>query len=202
MAIVGKEAREALRDPIYLVVAIVVPLVVTTLLALGFVLDVKDLPVAFYDEDHSPLSRDYMYSCTNSEYFRLVKIAGSARELDRLLESGEVRAAIIIPPDFSRRLNGSEPASVHLLVDGTFPNRALIASGYLTAIDAQFSARLLAAHLAAGVWRHARARTGARRAASRQVQPQHAEFVVCGAPGTAQHVHNGVAAADSRKLRS
>ena len=65
MAVVRKETREVLRDPIYLVLAIVVPIVVTALLALGFVLDVKHLPVAFYDQDRSPLSRDYIYAFTN-----------------------------------------------------------------------------------------------------------------------------------------
>ena len=126
-----------LRDPIYLVLAIAVPLVVTTLLALGFVLDVKNLPLAFYDEDRSPLSRDYMSAFTNSEYFRLVKLAGSRDEVDRLIESAEVRAAVVIPPDFSRKLGAGESASVQVLVDGTFPSRALVASGYIGAIDAQ-----------------------------------------------------------------
>ena len=145
LAIVRKETREVLRDPIYLVLALAVPVAVMALLALGFVLDVKNLPVAFYDQDRSPLSREYMYSFTNSEYFRLVKIAGSADEVDRLLESAAVRAAVIIPPDFSRRLSGGEPATVQVLVDGTFPSRAMIASGYIAAIDAQFSANMVAA---------------------------------------------------------
>jgi ABC-2 type transport system permease protein len=147
-AVVRKETREVLRDPIYLVLAIVVPLVVTTLLALGFVLDVKNLPVAFYDEDRSPLSRDYMSAFTNSEYFRLVKMAGSRDEVDQLLESAAVRAAVVIPPDFSRKLGAGDAASVQVLVDGTFPSRALVASGYIGAIDAQFAATLRAAHLA------------------------------------------------------
>jgi ABC-2 type transport system permease protein len=55
---------------------------------------------------------------------------------------------VIIPPDFSRRLTEGQPADVQILVDGTFPNRALIASGYIAAIDAQFSAQRLALHLA------------------------------------------------------
>jgi ABC-2 type transport system permease protein len=147
-AIVRKETREVLRDPIYLALALVVPVAVMTLLALGFVLDVKNLPVAFYDQDRSPLSRDYIYSFTNSEYFRLVKIAGSPAEIDELLDSAQVRAAVIIPPDFSRRLEGGTPATVQVLVDGTFPSRALIASGYISAIDAQFSAKLVSAYLA------------------------------------------------------
>ncbi|HVZ23332.1 MAG TPA: ABC transporter permease [Vicinamibacterales bacterium] len=147
VAIVRKEGREVLRDPIYLVLAIVVPLIVMTLLGLGFVLDVKNLPVAFYDQDRSPLSREYMYSFTNSEYFRLVAVAGSVEELDSLLDSARVRAAVVIPPDFSRRLHAGDTASVQILVDGTFPTRALVSSGYISAIDAQFSAQLLAAYL-------------------------------------------------------
>ncbi|HEY7186818.1 MAG TPA: ABC transporter permease [Vicinamibacterales bacterium] len=147
-AVVRKETREVIRDPIYLVLAMVVPIVVTTLLALGFVLDVKNLPVAFCDEDRSPLSRDYMYAFTNSEYFRLVTMAGSPTEIDRLLASGVVRAAVVIPSGFSRRLRGGESASVQILIDGTFPSRALVAGGYISAIDAQFSAALRASELA------------------------------------------------------
>jgi ABC-2 type transport system permease protein len=148
LAVVRKETREVLRDPIYLVLAIVVPIVVTTLLGLGFVLDVKNLPVAFYDQDRSPLSRDYLHAFTNSEYFRLVHAASDVDSVDRLLESGEARAAVVVPPDFSRRLSAGEPASVLVLVDGTFPSRALVASGYIAAIDAQFAAGERAAYLA------------------------------------------------------
>lgn len=144
MAVVRKETREVVRDPLYLVLAIVVPVVVTSLLALGFVLDVKNLPVAFYDMDRSPLSREYMYSFTNSEYFRLVTIVNSAEELDALIESAAVRAGVVVPPDFSRRLHGGETATVQILIDGSFPSRALVASGYVTAVDGQFSARLAA----------------------------------------------------------
>ena len=132
MAVVRKETREVLRDPIYVVLAVAVPIVVTTLLALGFVLDVKHLPVAFSDEDRSPLSREYIASFTNSEYFRLLTMSSSPGELDNLLRSARVRAAVVIPADFSRRLTGGETATVHLLVDGTFPSRALVASVDLT----------------------------------------------------------------------
>ena len=148
LAVVRKETREVLRDPLYLVLAIVVPLIVTSMLALGFVLDVENLPVAFYDMDRSPLSREYMYSFTNSESFRLVTIAHSPEELDGLIQSATVRAGVVVPPDFSRRLHGGETASVQLLIDGSFPSRALVVSGYVAAIDAQFSAQLAAAALA------------------------------------------------------
>ena len=148
LAIVRKETREVLRDPIYLGLAIAVPVIIMVLLGLGFILDVKNLPVAFYDQDRSPLSRDYIYSFTNSEYFHRVALATSPDEFERMIQSADVRAVVVIPPDFSRKLNGGKPASVQILVDGSFAGRAMVVSGYVAAIDAQFNAQLLSEYLA------------------------------------------------------
>ncbi len=148
LAIVRKETREVLRDPIYLGLAIAVPVLVMTLLGLGFVLDVKNLPVAFYDQDRSSLSREYIYSFTNSEYFHLVGLVSDPAELDRMIRSAKVRAVIVIPPDFSRKLNAGQGVPVQILVDGSFATRALVVTGYVTAIDAQFNAQLAADYLA------------------------------------------------------
>lgn len=147
IAIVRKEVRELLRDRVYLGLTIGVPLVVMVLIGAGFVLDVKNLPVAVYDEDRSPLSREYIFALTNSEYFHFTRFVDSATELDRLIQSGTVRAGVVIPPDFSRRLHGDEPASIQILIDGSFPSRAEIVSGYMTAINSQFNARLLTEYL-------------------------------------------------------
>jgi ABC-type Na+ efflux pump permease subunit len=147
LAIIRKETRELLRDRVYLGLTIGVPLVVMVLIGLGFVLDVKNLPVAVYDEDRSPLSREYSYALTNSEYFQLKGYVDSAAELDPIIQSGTVRAVVVIPPDFSRKLHGQEPASIQILVDGSFPSRAEIVSGYITAINSQFNAQLLSEYL-------------------------------------------------------
>jgi len=148
LAIVRKETREVLRDPIYLGLAIAVPLIVMTLLAEGFVLDVKNLPIAVCDQDRSPASREYMYAFTNSEYFKLVALTGDLAEADRLLQGADVRAVVVIPPGFSRRLGAGGRPAVQVLIDGSFAGRALVASGYVAAIDAQFNASVLAAYLA------------------------------------------------------
>lgn len=148
LAIVRKETREVLRDPIYLALSIAVPVVIMTLLGLGFVLDVKNLPVAFYDQDQSPLSREYMHAFTNSEYFRLVAVAADPAHVDWMLQTGRVRAVVVIPPDFSRKLRGGKQVPVQILVDGSFASRALVVSGYVAAVDGQFNAQLLSDYLA------------------------------------------------------
>jgi ABC-2 type transport system permease protein len=148
LAVIRKETREVLRDPLYLALAILVPIVTTSLLALGFVLDVKNLPVAFYDMDRSPMSREYMYAFTNSEYFRLVTMANDPKELDALIESAKIRAAVVVPSGFGRRIDAGQTATVQIVIDASFPGRALIVSGYVAAIDAQFAARLASEALA------------------------------------------------------
>jgi ABC-2 type transport system permease protein len=54
----------------------------------------------------------------------------SSQVLERLLETGRATLGVVIPPDFSRQLDQSLPASVQLLLDGSNSNTALIALGY------------------------------------------------------------------------
>ena len=147
IAIIRKEMRELLRDPVYLGLMVAVPLVVMVLVGAGFVLDVKNLPVAVHDQDRSALSREYLHAVTNSEYFRFAGVVESAAAIDPLLQAGTVRAVVVIPPDFSRALYGRKPATIQILIDGSFPNRAEVAVGYINAINSQFNARLLSAYL-------------------------------------------------------
>jgi len=65
-----------------------------------------------------------------------------------MIRSATVRAVIVIPPDFSRRLDGGKTVPVQILVDGSFATRAMVVTGYVAAIDAQFNAALAADYLA------------------------------------------------------
>ncbi|MEM3455706.1 MAG: ABC transporter permease, partial [Candidatus Micrarchaeia archaeon] len=109
LAILKKEFRELLRDPLYLTFALVVPVVIIILMGYGLILDVKNIPVAFIDHDRTSLSREYRYSFTNSEYFKFYRLIDSYGEAEELIKSGECRIVIVIPPDFSRKLYGGKP---------------------------------------------------------------------------------------------
>ncbi|EWS56162.1 Inner membrane transport permease YbhS [Methylibium sp. T29] len=64
-----------------------------------------------------------------------------------MLKDNKVRAAIVIPPGFQKALRSARAAHVQTLVDGTIPSRAQTTKGYVAAINAHFSAELLARHL-------------------------------------------------------
>jgi ABC-2 type transport system permease protein len=145
-AIVRKETRELVRDPVYLGMAFIVPIVLLLLFGYGLSLDVKHLPVAFLDHDRSPYSRDYIDGFVHSEYFDFIGLADDEEEADRWLRSGRARVIVDIPPDFARRLAGNRPAAVGVTVDGSFPTRANVILAYVTAISAQYNEELLAAY--------------------------------------------------------
>ena len=147
-AIIRKEIRELIRDPVYLGLALIVPLLLKLLFGYGLIMDVKNIPVLFYDQDRSPLSREYIHSFTNSEYFRNTGMAKNYKEVDYAIRSGKVRVVVAIPPDFSRKLNEGRPAQVQFFVDGSFPSRAEVVKGYVAAINAQFNQKTVSGYLA------------------------------------------------------
>ena len=99
-AIARKETRQLLRDPAYLGLAFVVPLMILLLLGGELTLDVKGLLVAVVDHDRSPWSRQYVDGLVHSEYFHLVGYPESGREGDAWIRAGRARVVLEIPPGF------------------------------------------------------------------------------------------------------
>jgi len=142
-AIAIKETRELLRDPIYLGLAFVIPMIMILLFGFGLILDIKHLPVAFVDHDGSPWSRDYRDRFVHSEYFDLVGVLDSRSEVEEWMRTGRARVIIDLPPEFGRDLARGRPVAVGVTVDGSFPSRAAIITGYVNAINALYNQQLL-----------------------------------------------------------
>ena len=142
-AIAVKETRELLRDPIYLGLAFVIPMIMILLFGFGLSLDVNHLPVVFVDHDASPWSRDYRDRFVHSEYFDLIGVLGRRDEADEWLRTGRARVIVDVPPDFGRDLARGRGTQVGITVDGSFPNRAAVIIGYVTAINGLYNQQLL-----------------------------------------------------------
>jgi ABC-2 type transport system permease protein/ribosome-dependent ATPase len=105
----------------------------------GLVLDVENIPFAVVDRDRSALSRDYLYRFFESRYFSFQGYLPSEHDADALLQSGKIRAAIIVPEKFEERLLAGQPVGIQTLIDGTFPLRTDITKSYVIAINSAFS---------------------------------------------------------------
>ena len=137
-ALVAKEARELVRDPITLTLCAVMPLVMLFLFGYAVNLDVEDVAFGAYDEDHTPASRELTDRFAVTPYFHISREYRSIDELESGLQRGDVRLGLVIPRHFHRRLLSGEEAPVQVLVDGTYPATSALAGAYADAIIRAF----------------------------------------------------------------
>ena len=141
-ALVLKETRELVRDPITLAVAVFLPLVLLFLFAYGVTLDVEDVSLAVYDQDRSQESARLVEAFTGSGYFRLKHDLSSYAEMKGVLDRGQATVALVIPPEFSRDLALDRETPVQVIIDGSFSPTALIVSNYAMSIIHAYSMNL------------------------------------------------------------
>ena len=142
-AIIQKEFKEIIRSPLYLLLAHFVPLALYLVFGFGLSLDVEHIPTAFLDLDRTQTSRQFIDGLIKTKYFSLTREAQNNRELVELLKKGSIRLAVIIPPQFQKRLRQDLASPVQVLVDGTYPYRGLVTKNYLTAYLASFNRGLI-----------------------------------------------------------
>lgn len=147
-ALVKKEAREILRDPVTLLTAIFLPLILLFIFGYAISLDVEDISMAVYDQDRSQESRRLLDAFTSSGYFLMNYHINSFKEVNDILDRGRASIVVTIPPGFSEAINSNRRATIQILLDGTFSATALIISSYATAIVKRYSHHIMARYLA------------------------------------------------------
>lgn len=104
-------------------VAMMVGIPAIQLMLFGFAIrtEVRNLPTAVYDEARTSDSRALVQTILNTGNFRFHADATSRDEITRWIEAGTVRAAIVIPPEFTRDLAQRRTARVQVIVDASDP---------------------------------------------------------------------------------
>lgn len=120
-----KELAQFGRDRLTVALAFLLPLM--TLLIFGFAirLEAKNIPLVIQDLDRSPLSRAYTERLFATNQF-VQTDWGGGDPARTALDRGIAKAALVIPPDFSRRIKAGKVATVQVLVDGTDSNNARV----------------------------------------------------------------------------
>ena len=133
-AILTKEFRQILRDPLSLGMLIAVPALLLILYGYALSFDVKHVRMAVLDEDSTPQSRALLDSLFQNPYFDRKGTLASRAEADDWLRRGRARAILIIPRGHSAALARGETAPVQALIDGADANSAGVVVGYLDAL--------------------------------------------------------------------
>ena len=104
IAVARKEFRQIARDRRSLLVLLFVPAFFLLLYGYALNFDVQHIHLAVEDGDETAASRKVISAFVNSGYFDLVAGVRSAAEYERLIDRGDVRAALVIPPGLERRI--------------------------------------------------------------------------------------------------
>jgi ABC-2 type transport system permease protein len=122
--IIRKEFIQIARDPRTLAVMFVMPLMQLILLGYAATTDVRNVPIAVFDQDHSAESRHLVEAFVASGQFTVTHYPGTQRDLTALVDGGQVRAGLIIPPDYRRDVTSGRGAQVIFVLDGSDPTVA------------------------------------------------------------------------------
>ncbi len=127
ISLIRKEFLQIVRDPRTLGLTFAIPFVQLFLLGYSATSDVRNVPLAVFDQERSPASRELLDAYMAADYFSLAYVVGSEEELRTLIEDGHARVGLIIPPDFGEQIQGNEQAHIAFILDGSDPSVAATA---------------------------------------------------------------------------
>src|SRR5580765_5516954 len=99
-AVAVKELRQIRRDRRTLLILLFVPAFFLLLYGYALSFDIRHIRLAVDDRDRSVQSRDLISAFVNSGFFDLVATIDDSRDLVRLIDRNEARAALVIPAGF------------------------------------------------------------------------------------------------------
>ncbi len=146
--IAQKELWHILRDPRSLIIAILMPIVMTLLYGYAINLDIKNIKLAVIDFDKTSASSNLMGRFYNSGYFSEVTDPVSINDPEMILKKGQANAVLIIRQGLGEAIQKLKSmrnlASVSidnyelgLIVDGSDANMAAAAGSYSSIIISQ-----------------------------------------------------------------
>jgi drug efflux transport system permease protein len=141
-AVAMKEMIQIRRDSRSLGIVVLMPIVLVLLFGYGVNLDLKHLPIYVYDREGSQQSQDLLKRFQASDYFDVVKVVNNYPDLVHAIDDGDAKMGLVIPWDFSRRLQQGRTAQVQALVDATDDNTANVLIGYSQAVVQAYSSKV------------------------------------------------------------
>lgn len=138
-AVTRKEVTQIRRDPRSLLIAFLMPVVQLLIYGYAVNLDVKHVPLCVYDQDGTQVSQDLLKRFQATDYFNIVRVSDSYRDIVHQIDYGVCTVAVIVPPQFSEMLHSSGQVEVQALLDASDSNTAMVGMGYAQSIVQSYS---------------------------------------------------------------
>jgi ABC-2 type transport system permease protein len=141
-AVARKELVHLRRDPSTLFFALFIP--VLELFMLGYAIDtnVRHIRTILLDQANTQESHTLIRAFETSEDFDVTEITRRESDLTAAIVDGRARVGIMIPEDYSRKLQSGETAQILVLVDGSVSSVAAEAVNVGNALALRESLRI------------------------------------------------------------
>lgn len=146
-AIARKEIQHILRDKTTLILVLFTPTVLLLIMAYALAVDLQHIPIAVLDYDRSQASRAFVQQIVAGEDLDLYAQADSMTDIDDMLMRGDIKAALIIAPAFSRDLLAMRGMPLQIIIDGTEPTSGGFAVQHIGWRAEQFATTALASQM-------------------------------------------------------
>jgi ABC-2 type transport system permease protein len=140
--ILQKEFRQIFRDKTILAMMFAMPIIQLIIMPLAANFEVKNVNVAYVDNDHSSYSQKLINKIAASGYFKIAGSPSSYREGLKMIEDGDADLVLEIPAGFERNLVREGSQKVNLSVDAINGTKSSLGGGYLMAVIADFNSSL------------------------------------------------------------
>jgi ABC-2 type transport system permease protein len=146
-AIIIKEFFHILRDPRSLTMVFITPLVMIFILGYSISYDLNRIDAVVIDLSQSQLSKALVKAFAGTSFFSIRTRAENSHgtislaAAEEMLRRGKIKEIIVIPADFSRRLNRKGQSDIGIIIDGSDTNIANLVFQYNERIFLDFIAK-------------------------------------------------------------
>jgi ABC-2 type transport system permease protein len=142
VSILRKEFIQITRDKRTLVIILIIPIMQLFLLGYSATSDIRNIPLAVFDQCRCAESRSLLDAYRAADYFQLAYMVGSENDIRLLIEQGRARAGLIIPPDYNTALEQGN-AEVAFILDGSDATAGSTALAAATLIGQSHATQLM-----------------------------------------------------------
>lgn len=138
-AFVKKEFRHILRDRRTLLILLGMPVAQVIIFGYAITNEFRDANIVVLDQARDDMSWELTEKLTASGHFRLAGEAQNYDDLHSFFKKGTIKMAVVIPPNFTQKIQHEGGAQVQLIADGSEPNYASTLIAYANQMVAQLN---------------------------------------------------------------
>jgi ABC-2 type transport system permease protein len=121
---------------------IAIPVMLLLLFGFALTFDVDQVETVVLDRDRTQISTDFIDRFGSSRYFKIKARVATYEDLQKMIDAGKAQMGLVIPHDFSKRVNEEGAIPVQVILDGYDSNTAHIIQGYAAGLVQLFNSEL------------------------------------------------------------